>query len=1006
MIRAARPAALAVALFAAATTVDTASQAVGDAIPLAEGTGVDRTLTGPDRQAFDVTLNTGDFVAVSVDQHEVDVTIRLLDASGNMVAFFDDEMRPDAPERASFVANQARAYRLTVTARYPRPGESRRYRIRIDERRPATDRDRTLYQARTLATDAGVLRSAGKFDEALVEMTRAEALAESAQGAADAWVASLLASLGGIERSKGMDRDAEQTYLRAIASSEAAVGREHPQTGFIMELLGLLYNAMEDYARAEPLMTDGTAIIERTLGEQPLFATCLRDLAVLSMKRGDDPRALAELQRASAIADRTMSPDDFGAIAIVNNIGDLYLDMEQYEKARPYTERALADLERTLGHDNFRVANPLVNLSIIAREQRRFADAHAYLQRAYEIREKTFGTEHTQTAAVLITLGNLDHVEGRYAEALDAFQRAYDVLERTAGPYHSFTLMAVNNAARTYTAQGNLPRALEYQARFDALLDTTIGFNLAIGSEHDKVLYLEQTFERMGRAISLHLQRAPASSEAADLGVLAILRRKGRVLDALANSRAALRERLDPADRAVLDDLSDVTARLSNLALKGPGRTPYAEYKKTLAGLEERRDGLESRISRLSAEFVTGHEPVSLAAIRAALPADAALVEFAIYQPFDPTAVVTSEQHAPPRYAAYVVRRDGPTRGVDVGAVAAVDAAVAPLRQALRDPARADVRTLARKLDGLVLRPVRALAGDARHLLISPDGALNLVPFEALVDEHGRYQVERYAITYLGSGRDLLRMATASASAGKPLVIADPAFGEPGQGVYFTPLAGTAQEAADIRRLLPGADVLTGDRATKSALTHADRPPVLHIASHAFFVSADGVAPVATTVAAAGTDPTRGMTARPQSANPLLRSGIALAGANLSRRNGDAGILTALEASMLDLRGTELVTLSACDTGLGDVRNGEGVYGLRRGFFLAGAETIVMSMWPVSDYVTRGVMTRYYGGLARGEGRGAALRQVQRALLADPATRHPYFWAGFIQAGDWRPLRH
>jgi CHAT domain-containing protein/tetratricopeptide (TPR) repeat protein len=984
-----------------APAVDHASQSNDAATPLVEGPALERALADTERPAFDITVNAGDYVAISVDQHELDVAIRVLDETGQTVAFYDDEQRKDALEHAAFVADAARAYRMTVAARYPLPGEPRRFHIRIDERRPATDRDRTIYQARTLGTEAATLRSAGRFDEALATETRAETLAESALGASDAYVATLLAAVAGIQRSKGMDGESEQTFLRAIAASEAALGREHPQTGAIMELLGLLYNAQEDYARAEPLMTDGTAIIERTLGDQPLLAGCLRDLAVLSMKRGDDDRALAQLQRAAAIADRTMSREDFGAISIVNNIGDLYLDMGEYEKARPYTERSLADIERTLGHDNYRVANPLLNLSIIAREQRRFGDAHAYLERAYEVREKTFGTEHTQTASLLITLGNLYHVEGKYSEALDAFRRAYDVLERTAGPYHSFTLMAINNAARSYAAEGNLPQAIEFQGRYETLLDTTIGFNLAIGSEHDKVAFLDQTFERMGRAISLHLQRAPGNTDAADLGALAILRRKGRILDALANSRAALRDRLDPADRAVLDELSGVTTELSNLALEGPGRRPYPDYQKALATLEQRRDRLESQISSRTAEFQSGHEPVSLSAIRAAVPADAALVEFAIYQPFDPTAVVSSEEHAAPRYAAYVIRRDGPTRGVDLGSVADVDAAVTPLRLALRDPARADVKSLARKADALVLRPVRALVGDAQRLLISPDGALNLVPFEALVDERGRYQIERYAIAYVGSGRDLLRMEAGPPAAGRPLVLADPAFGGPGHGVYFTPLSGTAREAADIRRLLPGAAVLTGDRATKSALTHADRPPILHIASHAFFVSRDPAAPAATSDTAL-----RGMTAKPQSSNPLLRSGIALAGANLSRRNGDAGILTALEASTLDLRGTELVTLSACDTGVGDVKNGEGVYGLRRGFFLAGAETIVMSLWPVSDTVTRGVMTRYYAGLARGEGRGAALRRVQRALLADPATRHPFYWAGFIQAGDWRPLRH
>src|SRR5262249_58789903 len=149
--------------------------------------------------------------------------------------------------------------------------------------------------------------------------------------------------------------------------------------------------------------------------------------------------------------------------------------------------------------------------------------------------------------------------------------------------------------------------------------------------------------------------------------------------------------------------------------------------------------------------FRGGQAPVWLAGIRGALPADAALVEFAVYRPFDPTAVVESQQNGAPRYAAYVILHDGPTRGVDLGPESDVDAAVAALRQALRNPARTDVKTLARKTDALVLRPVRALTGDARRLLIAPDGALNLLPFEALVDERGRFQVERYAIPYLVS---------------------------------------------------------------------------------------------------------------------------------------------------------------------------------------------------------------------------------------------------------------
>jgi CHAT domain-containing protein len=142
--------------------------------------------------------------------------------------------------------------------------------------------------------------------------------------------------------------------------------------------------------------------------------------------------------------------------------------------------------------------------------------------------------------------------------------------------------------------------------------------------------------------------------------------------------------------------------------------------------------------------------------------------------------------------------------------------------------------------------------------------------------------------------------------------------------------------------------------------------------------------------------------------NPLLRSGLALAGANQGRSgpNGeDDGVLTATEAAGLDLWGTKLVVLSACDTGVGEVKQGDGVYGLRRALVLAGAESQMMSLWPVSDRSTRDLMIGYYQGLQQGQGRSEALRQVQLQMLRDRARRHhPYYWASFIQSGEWANL--
>jgi len=143
----------------------------------------------------------------------------------------------------------------------------------------------------------------------------------------------------------------------------------------------------------------------------------------------------------------------------------------------------------------------------------------------------------------------------------------------------------------------------------------------------------------------------------------------------------------------------------------------------------------------------------------------------------------------------------------------------------------------------------------------------------------------------------------------------------------------------------------------------------------------------------------------PLGENPLLRSGLALAGANL-RRSGDNddGILTAAEAAQLDLRGTQLVVLSACETGLGDVQQGEGVYGLRRALVLAGAQAQLVSLWKVADAKTQALMVDYYERLLKGEGRSAALREAQLAMIANPATQHPYYWAAFVPIGNWTPL--
>jgi CHAT domain-containing protein len=997
------------------------SQAVvgPDTMALTFDAPIERELASGHEHHYHLALPPGQFAGITVEQRGIDVVVQVLDADGKPVAEFDAQPRITGQERVGVVADSLALGDLVVKPKYfMAPGG--RYEIRVSETRAATEQDRSSFEAHKLYTASFAANEAGRYDEAQQLASRAVTAAQAAEPDS-AYVGFVLTGLANVERARGNNTAAEELFQRALVIDEAVLGREDPQTAFLLSSMAAHFVNTDEYARAEPLIREALAITTATLGPRhPRLIGHLMTLALLHIFREDYERALPELQRALSIGEETLEPDDFLVSIVVNNLSGIYIRLDDYDRAEPLAQRALQAFEKRFGPDNPRVTNTLANLAIIAREHKQYPRALELLHRAQGIRERTMGPRHPDTAALSITIGNVHRAAGEYATALEMYQQAYDVLESVVGANHSLTLLAVSNAAIAYAAQGDIAKAIEFEARMDQIQEKNIALNVALGTEREKFTYVDAVSSKTDRTVSLHVRQAPDNRAAMELAALVLLQRKGRVLDAVSDSMAALRQRLNAADQELLDKLGTTTKQLATLALNGPGRLPAADYRTRLAALETERETLETAISERSAAFRAQAQPVTLAAVKTAIPADAALVEFAIYRPFDPKADAYNDA----RYVAYVLRREGDVRWMDIGATADVDHAVAALREAMRDPRRNDVRERAREVDRQVMQRVRALIGDASRLLISPSGALNLIPFEALVDEQGRYGVERFAINYLTSGRDLLRMQVPRTSRSDPIILADPLFGEPQveqarrpgsapasartrrrsitsapdlSSVYFAPLAGTGEEARAIKRLFPDATLLTGQHATKAALERIDGPGILHIATHGFFLE-DAAA------AAGGVNDTRAVNAAVKLENPLLRSGLALVGANLSKSGHDDGILTALEASSLNLWGTKLVTLSACETGSGDVRSGEGVYGLRRAIFLAGAESLVMSFWAVSDSITREMMTSYYAGLKNGRGRGDALRLAQLDMLKREGRKHPFYWASFIQAGDWSSL--
>jgi CHAT domain-containing protein/Tfp pilus assembly protein PilF len=887
------------------------------------------------------------------------------------------------------------------------------YAVRLVSHRAATDSDRALHESRTLRTTAARLEAEGRYEAARSLLEHALATTEADRGAEDLQTAVVAAQLAGVYRRVPDDARSEALFLRALSIMDGALGPDHPTTAVVRSRLAQLYQTMGHRAKAEPILRQSLAAIEQALGsDNRSYVSALMTLANLSHNAGDFDREEEINRRAMAIMARIQDTESGMYAGLLNNLGEVFRERQDYPRAEDFYQRALALGARVLGDDAYSVAIPLQNLGIVARERKDYAAAEAYYTRALSIRERIVGLDHPDVAQLLNNLAIVYKNRGDLARSLATHLRALSIWEHTAGPYQAATLLSVGNIARTYAAAGDITHAIEYQRRADTILEKQLALNVAVGSERQKLMFVSGVSERTDRTISLHLISAPTDPDASALATLVLLQRKGRVLDEMVDTFAAVRQRVaDPEDRQLLDQLRTTTAQLARFAWSPADAMRAGQSRQqAIRDLEADKERLEAELSARSAEFRSRLQPVvTVEAVQSAIPIPAALLEFAIFHPFDPTAERTAEAYGSPHYAAYVVRRELPPRGIDLGPAGAIDKAIDELRQALRDPTRTDVKQRARAVDDLVLRPLRALYAGASRLIISPDGELNLVPFEALVDEGGRYLIQRYAINYLTSGRDLLRVHVARASRSEPAVFADPLFGEPAPAhvepsasmpasarlirrsrtsakdlstVYFTPLGATAEEARAIKTLFPDAALFTGSRARKATLQRLEAPRMLHIASHGFFLQDPGA----------------------NRRNPLLRAGLALAGANLTRDTDESGILTALEASSLNLWGTKLVTLSACDTGIGEVRNGEGVYGLRRAFVLAGAEAVVMSLWPVSDSIARETMVAYYTGLRAGLGRGDALRQSKLAMLKRDVRRHPFYWASFIQSGEWTGL--
>lgn len=844
----------------------------------------------------------------------------------------------------------------------------------------------------------------------------------------------VLQHLGDLER-------ALDAYERALAIRRKS---QSPSLAKNLANLGALHFARGDLRRAKAHLEEALALLERAPGGRPArdhtvtLASLLNNLGVVEQALGDRAAARARLERSLSLRHEVLGPEHPQTAQGLANLGAFLQSGGDPKGARPFFERALAVYGKLFGKDHPDTATALDNLASVELELGELELATRHHQEALEIRVRVLGHDHPDTGLSYNNLAFARQRQGKLADARGLLERSLSIADRRLGSLHPDTARTLNNLGLVTMAQGDTKAALDHLGRAADIEERLFANALLGGTEQQKASFA-LTIESSTHAwVSLGL--STKDTRALELALETVVRRKGRVLEAAADQLLLLRRTLDTNDRELLDALADTRRRLATLTLNPPQSLPIDAVLALVDESARDSDRLEGELARKSEAFARARRPVEVRDLKKARRPGTAILELFVHHPFD----VRRGGFSPAHYAAFVLSDRG-LIAVDLGPVDAVDRMASELRReiaarksATRVRAMASltkVKRLAAALYTAVLGPLEKHLDGARELIVSADGELTQVPFEALIGPDGKWLVERVGVSYLTSSRSLLANA-APASRSSPVIIggvdyegtgggavgpaAAPA--DPGtralSGLSWKYLPGTLDEVRELGALplMSSATRLEGAAAHEAALRALRGPKILHIATHGFFLPD---LPAASPGLSGPTPRTENQFQRPLSESPLLRSGLALAGAN--RREAppggepatDDGVLTALEASALDLQGTELVVLSACETGVGDVARGDGVVGLARALVLAGAKTQVMSLWQVDDEATRVMMVDFYQRLARGEGRAEAMRNARLALMrmsgedegAGGPYDHPFYWAAFLLHGETGAIR-
>lgn len=785
--------------------------------------------------------------------------------------------------------------------------------------------------------------------------------------------------------------------------------------------LGLLYQSRGRFNKAKAFCEQ--AIQLREGGENKgMLIVSINNNAVLKKETGYYTEAEADLKKALEMA-KTQN-DALAKALIYNNLAMTYLDMNKLKDAESQMNTGLTEASAVLKDNSSNYIKLQINLANIYRFEKKYTNAEELYLKAIAIKEKKLGA-HPDLAHLKKGLAQLYMEMGKTAEVEKLLQSAYDINKRKLGEsnpatiaveqelanYYRFTnntakslelilkavsakkdiygenhpnyIQALEDCALTQWQNKNIPEA---KSNYKVVIDNTLTyintFFTAL-NDNEKTLYWDKTNTRLQRFYSFASSNANSDADLVKQFYNAIINTKGFLLSNSSKIRNIISQSADESLKSSYSQWLETKENLNQAYQLS--KEELVEEKVNLDSLKRRADELERELSQKSALFKESvdEKPITYETIQAQLKTGECAVEIVELNAYNNG--FTGNEN----YAALLLTTTE-IKLIQLGNGQTIQTAILNFREKTINikPENEAYAITWRVLDD-------QLKGITK-IYLSLDGAYHQLSINALKDASGKYLVDKYNIQFAGNTKDVLDIKqneNASVKPGTAILIGNPLYGKHD---VIPQLPGTEAEVKNISKLLATykvkATALYGAAATEAKVKEINSPSILHIATHGYFLA---------DLSQMETSKVLGVDISAAKENPLLRSGVLLAGCENvfdesfhPSPNSENGVLTAYEAMSLNLDKTDLVVLSACETGLGSVKQGEGVYGLQRAFLIAGANSIIMSLWSVSDDATMQLMTLFYTNYAKSGNKAQAFSDAIKQLKIK--FKEPFYWSAFV----------